>query len=345
MKSAEPQARRADAPASQAPPPAQATSQGGREASLATRQAASARARANRARADAMATLVFLSPALVLIALFVVWPAVETLRLSFYSEDGFAGLRNFVTLLASRDTLNASRFLRESPPWGSLIHNAVWVFFHLPLTVVIGIALAVLFQRVSGWWVSVVKLAIFLGIVTPMVVGGVIIRFLFDENAGITPAVARALRISSLAHSWTAYPETALVALIAGSVWLWTGFSMVLHSAGLSTIDRELYEAADLDGASEWVRFWKITLPLLRPVTEVVVALTFLWELKIFDIVYAATQGGPGGASMVLALQMYFLAFREQNPFKAAAVATLLTAISLIIGVWFARRVRQGATA
>lgn len=308
-----------------------------------TRPATQARAKGRAG--DLVATAVFLLPAIVLIVLFIVWPALETLRLSFFSKEGFVGLANFRELLASRETLNGARFLRDSPPWGSLIHNAVWVFVHLPLSVVLGMALAVLFSRVSGWWVGLVKLAIFLGIVTPMIVGGVIIRFLFDENAGITTAAARLLGIEALTHSWTAYPETALLALIAGSVWLWTGFSMVLHSAGLSTIDRELYEAAELDGAGEWVKFWRITLPLLRPVTEAVAALTLLWELKIFDIVYAATQGGPGGASMVLALQMYFLAFRELDPFKAASVATLLTGVSLVIGIGFARRARpRGAT-
>ncbi len=290
-------------------------------------------------RREWLTALTFLLPALLLIAFFILWPALETLRLSFYSENGFVGLANFREILTDRDTLNLDRFPTRSPPWGSLVNNALWVLIHLPLTVILGLALAVLFNKVRGLWANLAKVAIFLGMVTPLIVGGVIIRFLFDETAGIVPALAHWLGLGEpLDKTWTAYPETALFALILGSVWLWTGFSMVLHSAGLSTIDPELYEAAEIDGATEWHKFWRITLPLLWPVTAVVIALTLLWELKIFDIVFVATQGGPGGASLVLALQMYLIGFRELDPYRAAAVATLLTLVSLVIGVWFARR-------
>lgn len=289
-----------------------------------------------------LTTLSFLLPALLLVGVFIVWPTVETLRLSFYSDEGFVGLRNFQDILSSRSTLNLERFPGSTPPWGSLVHNAVWILVHLPVTVILGIILAVLFSKVQGWWVNVIKMTIFLGMVTPLVVGGVIIRFLFDRGAGVVPATAAALGLDNFAKTWTAYPDTALLALIIGSIWLWTGFSMVLHSAGLSTIDRELYEAAELDGANEWHKFWMITIPLLWPVTAVVIALTVLWELKIFDIVYVATMGGPGGSSMVLALQMYILGFRELNPYSAATVATLLTVLSLPVGIWIARRSLRG---
>lgn len=285
-----------------------------------------------------LTALSFFFPALLLIAVFILWPALETLRLSFFSAEGFVGLRNFQEILSSRATLNLARFPDRPPPWGSLIHNALWIVVHLPLTVILGMVLAVLFAKVAGWWVNAIKLIIFLGMVTPLVVGGVIIRFLFDAGAGVIPALMQTLGLTGLAKTWTAYPDTALLALILGSVWLWTGFSLVLHSAGLSTIDKDLFEAAELDGASEWHKFWFITAPLLWPVTTVVIALTLLWELKIFDIVYVATRGGPGGSSMVLALQMYFLGFRDLNPYAAATVASILTALSLPIGFWLARR-------
>jgi multiple sugar transport system permease protein len=117
---------------------------------------------------------------------------------------------------------------------------------------------------------------------------------------------------------------------------------MTLYSAGLATIPKELYEAADVDGANAIQKFIHITIPSLRPVTVTVVAMTMLWELKIFDIVYTATLGGPGGSSMVMALQMYFLAFRRLKPNLASVIATFLTALTLIIGVWFVRSVRRG---
>lgn len=285
--------------------------------------------------------VVFVSPALVLIGLLVVMPAVQTLLLSFFDNEGqqFVGLQNFADVLLSRDSLNLNRFPYRSPPWGAIPHNAVWVLLHLPLVVMLGMVLAVLLRDVMG--ASFIKSAIFLGMVTPMVVGGGVIRFLFDENTGVINALFRLVGLGQLERSWTAYPDTALLALILGSIWLWTGFSMILYSAGLATIPKELYEAADVDGANSLQKFFYITIPSLRPVTVTVVAMTILWELKIFDLVYTATLGGPGGASMVLALQMYFLAFRSLDPNRSAVIATFLTALTLIIGVWFVRSARR----
>lgn len=280
--------------------------------------------------------LLFVFPALFLIGLLVVLPAVWTLSLSFFDKEGaFVGLQNFDQVLLSRENLNLARFPFSTPPWGSIPHNAIWILIHLPLTVLLGMVLAVILREVKG--ASFIKSAIFLGMVTPMIVGGVIIRFLFDENAGVVNALFRLVGLGQLTKSWTVYPDTALLALILGSIWLWMGFSMILYSAGLTSIPRELYEAAQVDGANSAQKFLYITVPSLRPVTTTVIAMTLLWELKIFDLVYTATLGGPGGASVVLALQMYFLAFRALEPNQAAVIATFLTALTLVIGVWFVR--------
>jgi multiple sugar transport system permease protein len=120
-------------------------------------------------------------------------------------------------------------------------------------------------------------------------------------------------------------------------VLLWTGFSLILYSSGLSTIPEELYEVADVDGANALQKLLYITIPSLRPVTITVVAMTLLWELKIFDLVYTATGGGPGGASVVLALRMYSLAFRALDPNRSAVIATVLTVMTLAIGLWLVR--------
>src|SRR5256885_16649259 len=108
-------------------------------------------------------------------------------------------------------------------------------------------------------------------------------------------------------------PTTLLFGLIFGSVWLWTGFSLIVYSAGLTTIPKDYWEAAQVDGTSTFRMFTRVTFPLLKPMTIVVITMTILWELKIFDLVIGATspQGGVGGAADVLALQMYRYAFVE----------------------------------
>jgi multiple sugar transport system permease protein len=286
----------------------------------------------------------FVLPAALLMAVFIVYPAVATLVKSFMNADGrFVGFANFVDLFRNPDTIDLSRFPGKSPPWGSLIHNGIWIVVHLPITVGLGLVLAVVLDRV--WGGAFIKSVVFLGVVIPMIVGGVLIRFLFDENSGIIPLIMRALGSDLLGKSWTAYPQTSLLSLILGSILLWTGFSLTMHAAGLSTIPKELYEAADVDGARTLRKFFRITVPMLAPVTSVVVAMTLLSEIKAFDIVYAATLGGPGGSSMVLSLQMYFYAFRKLDYNMASTVATVLTVFTLAVGIWLARRNMKGETA
>jgi len=173
--------------------------------------------------------------------------------------------------------------------------------------------------------------------VTPLIVGGLILRFTFEKEVGVVNALFNLLGFEQLTRTWTAYPDTALFALIFGSVWLWTGFSMILYSAGLATIPKDYYEAAKLDGATPFRTFYRITLPLLKPITLTIVTMTILWELKIFDIVYVATGGGPGGASNVLALLMYTLAFRAFDFNSSAVVATFLTALTLLVMIGMAK--------
>lgn len=271
----------------------------------------------------------FFVPALALLAIFVVYPVINTVWLSFFTPEGeFALLKNYADVLSEPEMFDARGFERGFP-YGALIHNVIWIVLHLPLTVMLGLVFAVILRDIKGG--AIVKSIVFLGMVTPMVVGGIILRFLFDGNVGIVPSVLTLFGFTP--RTLTAYPDTALFSLIAGSLWLWTPFSMVLYSAGLETIPDFVYEAAVIDGASPWRIFFSITVPLLRPVTGVVVTMTFLWVLKIFDIVFVATMGGPGGASNVLALQMYMYAFREFNPNAAAVVATFLMIVALIVSI------------
>ncbi len=273
--------------------------------------------------------LVFMLPAVIVIGVFVVYPCVRTTLLSFFDENGHFTLRNYAEVLKSRDTINSDGITRGEFPLGTLLHNAIWIAIHLPLTIFIGLIAAVILRKT--WGGNLLKTFIFFGMVMPMIVGGVMINFMFDENVGIVNAFLRLFGMPS--KTWTAHPETALFSLILGSVWLWTGFSMTLYSAGLETIPKDYYEAASIDGAGPFVQFFKITVPLLKPITVVVATMTLLWDLKIFDIVYVATQGGPGGASNVLALQMYNYAFIEFNYGKAAVVAVLLTMFTLIAAI------------
>ena len=289
-------------------------------------------------RPKSLTPLFFLLPALVLMIPFVIYPVFKTIYLSFFLDGKFVGLENYKNVLLSSDIINLDRFPTKSPPWGALIHNIIWITIHLPATVFLGLGIALLLRREEVKGSSIVKSIIFLGMVIPMIVGGLIIRFLFEEGAGVIPAIFKLLGIERFTITWTAYPETALFAAILGSIWIWTGFSMLMYSAGLASIPKDYYEAALIDGANRFQIFKNVTWPLLKPITVVVVAMTLLWDLKIFDVVYVATGGGPGGASMVLALQMWDYFARALNYNYAAVVAVLLTALTLIPALWLIRR-------
>ena len=279
--------------------------------------------------------LPFFIPALILLIFLVVFPALQTVYISFFSSSGeFVGFSNYFNVLSRRDMLNVEGFPKW-PPLGALVHNLIWIAIHLPLSMFSGLALAIILRDVKG--ASVVKSVIFLGMVTPMIVGGIILRFTFTEGVGIVNAFFGLLGVEQLTRTWTAFPETALFALIFGSVWLWTGFSMIVYSAGLATIPKDYYEAAKIDGATPFRIFFRITLPLLKPITIVVITMTILWELKIFDIVFIATRGGPGGASNVLAYLVWLFAFWYGEFNSAAVVATLLTALTLVVAVGMIR--------
>lgn len=279
--------------------------------------------------------LPFFLPALTLLIMFVVFPVLQTLYISFLSPSGeFVGLENYYNVLGSNEIVNLEGFPKY-PPLGALIHNLIWVMIQLPLSMFAGLALAIILRDVKG--ASVVKSIIFLGMVTPLIVGGIILRFTFDKQVGILNSFLTFLGLGELARTWTVYPETALFAEIFGGVWLWTGFSMILYSAGLATIPKDYYEAAKIDGASPFRTFFRITFPLLKPVTLVTVTMTVLWELKIFDLVYIVNRaGGPGKSTTVLALEMWNR-FVLRDYSGAAVIATFLTLLTLVVAVGMTR--------
>ncbi len=279
----------------------------------------------------------FVLPTLALVFAFAVYPALQTIRLSLFLPTGeFAPLANYAEVLSDRRVLNLAGLSQGRFPMGSLVHTFIWIVIHLPITALLGLVLAVLLQNVRGG--GFIKSIIFMGMVIPGAVGGLVVRFLFERDLGIVNQLV--VLLGGSARTWTAYPDTALLSLIFGSVWLWTGFSLVLYSSGLGTIPRDYFDAAKVDGANELQIFGRITVPLLRPITVVVVVMSIIWALKLFDYVYAATMGGPGRATQVLALEIWHLAFVRGNFNQAAVVAVLLGVISLTVSIPMLRRRR-----
>lgn len=286
--------------------------------------------------------ILFLLPALILLVTFAFYPTVEAIRMSFWSWEGrqmgdFAGLSNYADLFARKDFFNPERFPTSGPPYGALIHSLIWMVIYLPTVAMLGLVFAVLLRDVKGGFA--IKSMILIGMVVPMVVGGIVVRFMFDDPAGIVNGLLGFVGLGDFTRTWTAFPNTALLALILGSVWFRVGFATIIYSAGLELIPEELYEAAEIDGASRWKIFWRITVPLLKPCTLIVVIMSTIEVFRMFDMVYVATFGGPGGSSMVLGLLLYLQAFFRMPPNigMAAAIATFLTLIAAAVAYFLVR--------
>jgi len=257
--------------------------------------------------------LSFISPALLLILIFVVVPTIWMIYFSFKSDNGGYGIINYVNVIKDKSFLNPSNFPKF--PMGALIH----LFF------------AVLMHNVKG--IKIPRAMIISGMVIPMAVCGIMFRYLFEKDAGMIPKFFNIIGVDSLAHSWTIHSNTAIFALIIGSIWIWTGFTLLVYSAGLTAIPQQIYDAAEIDGASTFRRFFYITVPLLKPITTFIVVMTLIWNFKTFDIVYTATSGGPGGVTEVLGLYIFNTAFRFFAMHKSAAAATILLIISFILSL------------
>jgi multiple sugar transport system permease protein len=286
---------------------------------------------------------IFLIPAFILLMIFMFYPIVATVYTSFFSDrtGNFVGLENYdaVMFQGVYPLINVPNLLKLTPPLGGLINNFIWIAIHLPVVVLSGMFLAVLLRDVKGG--TIIKSIVFLGVVIPLVVGGVLFRFIYDKDAGVANAFLSLIGLGSFTRTWYAFANTALLSIILGSIWIWTGFGMIVYSAGLQGIPVELYEAAEIDGASRWKTFWRITVPMLRSTTIVVVTMTVLWELKIFDIVYVVTRGGPGGASDVLAYEMWSTAFFGRNFAEGAAIAVILTLMTIGFAAYMVNRMSK----
>ncbi|MEM4490722.1 MAG: sugar ABC transporter permease [Desulfurococcaceae archaeon] len=285
----------------------------------------------------------FLLPALILVSVFVLYPIIYTTILSFIDKKSSSfTLDNYISVLTTTSPVKAilPRSFSSIPPWGALIHNLLWMAIHVPVITIGGLILAYLLKfYVKGG--TLVKAVMFLGMVIPPAVGGLLTMFMFSERVGVFPMIFSYLGFNNLSKSWLLYRDLALWGLILGSIWLWMGFAVTVLSAGLEAIPQSHVDAAKVFGASSWTIFWRIIIPELKPVILVVVVMTALWDMKIFDFVWGSTKGGPLGASNVLAVIMYDYFVRDIDYYKASTVAVLLTIFTTPIILLAIRRLRE----
>lgn len=266
--------------------------------------------------------LLFLSPTLVIVTTFVVFPILFSFYLSFHEWNMFGSERSFVGMD------NYARMFSDREFWLVFRHTAFYTLGTVPLNMALALVVAfALNKKLRGkkW----LRAAFFTPVVISSVAAAVIWRWVFDPNLGLANHMLSLLGMSPV--NWMNDAGAAMFSLIIVGVWKTFGINVVLYAAGLAGIPEHYYEAAEIDGAGGWTRFWRITLPLLSPTTLFILVLSVIGSFQVFDLVYVLTYGGPLGSTKVIVFYLYEHAFRFFNMGYASAVAYALFAVLLVL--------------
>lgn len=270
----------------------------------------------------------FVLPALAVIGVFFLLPAVATLALSVTDFDiyaladlrnmRFVGFDNFRRILAGEQ---ADLF------WQALANTCYFVLIGGPLSVAVSLGFALLLESKLTRMKGLLRVIFFAPVVTTLVAVSITWRYLYDRDNGLINNVLETLGLTRI--DWLGDPRWAMPSIILLAVWKNFGYNMVIFLAGLQSIPGELYEAAALDGASPWRRFWHVTLPALGPTFLFVGVTTMIGYFQLFAEPYVMTRGGPENSTYSLVLLMYEEGFRWWRLGAASAVAVVLFVITL----------------
>jgi multiple sugar transport system permease protein len=276
----------------------------------------------------------FIAPNFIGFAIFTLGPILFAFALAFLHWDGsnpiqFAGLDNFWRLFSDRAFVAAF--------WNTILYTALSV----PLTMVCALALAILLnQKIGGR--DIFRTIMFFPYVASLVAVAVVWNMLFNPEMGPVNMVLYTLGISPQhLPRWAADKNWAMLTVVLFGVWKNMGYYMVIYLAGLQGINRDLYEAASIDGATGWQKFLYVTVPQLRPTTFFVVVMLTIQSFKVFDQIYLLTQGGPGTSTLVLVYHIYNEAFISWDLGYSSMVALVLFLIVLAVTVVQFRYSRQ----
>lgn len=277
-------------------------------------------------RSNLLEALPFLLPALFFFGVFLLYPLVEAIRLSFMEWDGFVtnpqtfvGIDNYVYIVNNDPVF-----------WTAAKNSLIWVLLSLTIPTSIGLGLALLLnQNIFGR--DVFRMIFYLPAVLASIAVATMWRWMYNPHFGVVNYIFDTFGLENFSQSWLGQPETALYAIFIASAWVSTGLNMVLFLAGLQGVPEDLKEAARVDGAGALSVFWNVTIPSLRPTFIIVIAFTIIGSLKVFDLIVGMTNGGPAQSTQVLALWSYSQSFSNHVFGIGNAIGTVLLGLTLLI--------------
>ena len=264
----------------------------------------------------------FILIATIAISLFYFYPMVQSFILSFQTGMGsnltWAGFDNWIRLFGDPTLKQA------------LINTFTYLIIQVPIMILLALVLSVLLNDATLKMRGFFRVAIFLPSVTSLVAYSILFKYLFSGD-GIINQFLMNLSIISQPIQFLSDPFWAKVTVIIAITWRWAGYNMIFYLSALQNIDRSIYEAAQIDGASSFQQFFKITIPLLKPIILFTSIISTIGTLQLFDEVMNITSGGPGNATLSISQYIYNLSFEYTPDFGYAATVSYVIVIFIII--------------
>jgi len=268
---------------------------------------------------------VFLLPTLTLVGAFTIYPVIASIWFSFLDWNGFERAGSFIGLG------NYSELVADPLFWNAFKNTVVFLLLAVPLRVGLALLLAIILNARFPL-VRVFRTAIFLPVVTTAAIVGVVMRYVLDPTGGPLNIALLNSHILGQPLNFLGSAGLALYSAVGIWVWKWLGITLIYWLAALQTIPRDLYEAAELDGANAWTRFRFITLPLLTPFTLIITLITVIDATNVFDLMLTLTGGGPFYATEVIDIYVYRQAFTSNVPrLGYASAAAIFFGLSFIV--------------
>jgi raffinose/stachyose/melibiose transport system permease protein len=272
--------------------------------------------------------ILFVPPAVLLFTIFVMLPLGQAVWFSLFKWNGLGWPRDFVGLQ------NYGRLLQNASFRTAFTNNLLIIVFSITIQLPLGLGMALLLAR-RAWGSVTFRLIFFLPYVLADVAAGLIFRFIFDGNYGPISSFIQAMGDQPL--FMLASPNLAFTAIIIVVVWKYFGFHMMLYIAGLQGIDRQLYEAAEIDGANARQRFWSITVPQLAPMLKLSVFFSVIGALQLFDMIIPLTGGGPFEKTNTMVTFMYSFGITRMRVGYGSAVGVILFVVCVTFAIFYQR--------
>lgn len=269
--------------------------------------------------------MLFILPAFLVYAGFVLFPAISSIYYSFTSWNGVETNMNFIGISNYKELLDPGnvRF------WGAILRTFIVAVVVAIGNNIIALALAMMVDKVKilkGFFRS----SFYIPVLISATVAGFIWKIMYNNNFGIFNHVLSALGLENMTNDWLGNPKTALISLIVTILWQGAGYYMIIYLAGLQSIPEELTEAAKIDGANSWQQFWRVTFPLLAGSITINMTLALINGMKVFDQINVMTSGGPGFATETMTYYIYKVAFAEMRQGLGTAASIILFVLILV---------------